>query len=189
MRAAQLAVSRGEFEQMTIRSLARTLDVSPMALYRHVRDKDDLVDEVVNRLLSRKWQPRASRDDWKAWTTEAAEKFRDFLIRQPAALHLYLRHPVTSTTSVTRMNGMLDVLRAAGFDEATARRAYAAIHTYTIGFAALEASRARGTSLPEEPDQLTVELASFTTPTQFSVGLAYLLDGIATDLPRRKGRA
>lgn len=38
---------------------------------------------------------------------------------------------------------MMRVLRQAGIGEATARSAYGAVHTYTLGFAALEASRAR----------------------------------------------
>jgi AcrR family transcriptional regulator len=51
---------------MTIRSLAAELGVAPMSLYRHVRNKDDLIDEVVDRLLARAWKPGASisRDPW-----------------------------------------------------------------------------------------------------------------------------
>ena len=36
---------------MTIRGLAADLDVAPMSLYRYIRDKDDLMDEVVEELL------------------------------------------------------------------------------------------------------------------------------------------
>jgi hypothetical protein len=39
---------------------------------------------------------------------------------------------------------MLEVLAAAGFNEEEALRTYATFHTYTIGFAALEASRSNG---------------------------------------------
>ena len=45
-------VKAGGYEEMTIRSLAAGLGVSPMSLYQHVRDKDDLIDEVVDRLLA-----------------------------------------------------------------------------------------------------------------------------------------
>jgi AcrR family transcriptional regulator len=53
---------------MTIRSLAADLGISPMALYHHVRDKDDLLDEVVDRLLVRAWKPRVDPTDGRAWT-------------------------------------------------------------------------------------------------------------------------
>jgi TetR/AcrR family transcriptional regulator, tetracycline repressor protein len=176
--AAEKIVSRGDFERMTIRSLAGELDVSPMALYRHVRSKDDLLIEVVDRLFAPRWQPRANRANWRAWTSEAAERFRNFLISQPAALYVYLQHPVVSPTSVARMAAMLDVLRSAGFGEVAARRAYAAVHTYTLGFAALEASRARAESSDDAADELSKELAAFTTPRQFKEGLTFLLDGV-----------
>ena len=49
---------------------------------------------------------------------------------------------MVSPAAVTRMEAVMAVLRQALGDEQSAQRAYAAIHTYTIGFAALEASRA-----------------------------------------------
>ncbi len=163
---------------MTIRSLAAELGVAPMSLYRHVRDKDDLLNEVVDRLLARAWRPRTDQGNWRAWVTEAADNLRRFLVTQPAALHVYLQHPVVSHSAITRMEAMLEVLRSAGADEAAARRAYGAIHTYTVGFAALEASRAGWTPPGEATGGVAFQLATYTTPRQFAVGLRYLLDGI-----------
>ena len=149
-----------------------------MALYRHVHNKDDLLIEVVDRLFAPRWQPRANRGNWRAYTAEAAERLRRFLVTEPAALYVYLEHPVVSPTSVARMDAMLEVLRAAGFDNQGAERAYAAVHTHTVGFAALEASRARAVRPDEPTDELHKKLASFTTPRQFKQGLTFLLDGI-----------
>jgi TetR/AcrR family transcriptional regulator, tetracycline repressor protein len=190
-------VRRGGYEQMTIRSLAADLGISPMALYHHVRDKDDLLDDVVDRLLARAWKPRADPTDWRAWIVEAADKLRHLLVAQPAALHVYLAHPVTSPAALVRMDSVMAVLRQALGDEHSAQRAYAAIHTYTVGFAALEGSRSgwqppqdrqattarTGRSrdpqrpLSENPD-LVQRLAAYTTADQFRQGLNYLLDGI-----------
>src|SRR6185312_12872137 len=94
--AALRAVNEGRYEQMTIRSLAADLGVGAMSLYRHVRDKDDLLVEVTNRLLASTWKPRARRNDWQAWSAEAAERLRELLVKQPGALHVYLRRPVVS---------------------------------------------------------------------------------------------
>jgi TetR/AcrR family transcriptional regulator, tetracycline repressor protein len=179
IRAAVTTVRAGGYEKMTIRSLAAELGVSPMSLYRHIRDKDDLLDEVVDRLLARAWRPAVPEDDWQAWVIQASAKLRAFLVSQPAALHVYLQHPVVSPAAVERMNAMLDVLRRAGADEATARRAYGAVHTYTIGFAALEASRARRAGGRGDVSSLARELAAYTTTEQFMDGLRYLLDGIS----------
>jgi AcrR family transcriptional regulator len=175
--AIRVVKSRG-YEQMTIRSLAAELAVSPMSLYRHVRDKDDLLDEVVDRLLARSWRPRADKKDWRAWVAEAANKLRCFLVSQPAGLHVYLQHPVVSPAAISRMNAMMSVLREALGDEQAARDAYAAIHTFTVGFAALEASRTSWTAADDGTDDLARQLAAYTTAQQFDKGLAYLLEGI-----------
>ena len=176
--AAVEIVGAGGYEEMTIRGLAAQLGVAPMSLYRHIRDKDDLLDEVVDRLLAKAWRPSAPEDDWQEWVIEAAANLRSFLVSQPAALHVYLRHPVVSPAAVERMDTMMDVLRRAGAGEQTARRAYGALHTYTIGFAALEASRARSAPGTRNVSGLAQQLAAYTTTEQFMTGLRYLLEGI-----------
>lgn len=174
-------VRSGDYDQMTIRRLASDLGVGPMSLYRHIRDKDDILDEVVDRLLAQAWQPKASPQDWVAWVTEASQKLLSFLVSQPAALHVYLQHPVVSPAAVERMEAMLEVLTAGLGDERRAQNAYAALHTYTVGFAALQASR-QGWKAPEgSGSRLAERLAAYTTSRQFLEGLSYLLDGIAAD--------
>jgi TetR/AcrR family tetracycline transcriptional repressor len=179
--AAVKIVRAGGYEHMTMRSLASRLGVSPMALYRHIDDKDDLLDEVVDRLLAKAWRPSAAEDDWQAWLIEAAVKLRHFLVSQPAALHVYLRHPVVSAAALERMNAMLDVLRQAGLDEQVAGNAYGALHTYTVGFAALEASRSGWTPADGQAD-VSRQLAAYTGTDQFKAGLRYMLEGIAPNL-------
>jgi AcrR family transcriptional regulator len=186
IRAAELIVVERGLHEVSVRKLAAELGVAPMSIYRHVSDKDDLLNAVVDRLLRDVWQPNRDPGDWRGWIIEAADKLRRFLVEQPAALHVYLHHPVVSTNAVARMNAMMDVLRDALRDEACARSAYAAIHTHTIGFAALEATRnaSRDHAPPTTPkpaapaDELSRQLASYTTETQFVDSLNYLLNGI-----------
>lgn len=181
--AATGIVTAGGHEEMSIRGLAASLGVAPMSLYRHIRDKDDLLGEVTDRLLTDVWRPAAAEDDWQSWITEAASRLRDFLVSQPAALHVYLRHPVVSPAALERMNAMMRVLRRAGLSEVAARSAYGALHTYTIGFAALEASRAQSAPGGETPGGqaggVGRQLAAYTTTGQFITGLHYLLRGIS----------
>jgi AcrR family transcriptional regulator len=179
IRAAVKTVRSRGYEELTIRGLAADMGVAPMSLYRHVRDKDDLLDAVVDRLLARVWRPRASPEDWQAWVAEAADRLRNFLVSQPAALHVYLRHPVVSPAAIARYEAMIAVLRRSGADERGIVTAFAAIHTHTIGFAALQASRAREALDRPPSDAFSVQLAAFTTPAQFAEGIRYLLEGIA----------
>jgi TetR/AcrR family transcriptional regulator, tetracycline repressor protein len=176
--AATRAVAKGGFEKMTMRSLAADLGVAPMSLYNHVRDKDDLLEDVIDGMLAKAWKPRAKTSDWQTWIAEAAEKLRHFLVSQPAALHVYLRHPVVSPAAVARMAAMMDVFHKSGINDDVADRAYAAVHTYTIGFAALQASRGRWERPTETIDPLAARLGAYTNRQQFAVGLRYLLEGV-----------
>jgi TetR/AcrR family tetracycline transcriptional repressor len=194
VRAAHRVVMAGGYQALSIRGLAGDLGVAPMSLYRHIRDKDDLLDEVVDRLLARAWRPAAGEDDWHAWLVEAASKLRAFLVEQPAALHVYLRHPVVSPAAIERMLAMMRVLRGAGLSEETAQSAYGALHTYTIGFAALEASRASWAPEVSGTSDLAKRLAAYTTTAQFTEGLRYQLEGISSKITadreeRRSGQA
>jgi TetR/AcrR family transcriptional regulator, tetracycline repressor protein len=182
--AAVSIVRGGGYEEMSIRRLAAELGIAPMSLYRHIRDKDDLLGEVVNRLLEQVWRPVAAEDDWQEWIVEAATSLRRFLVAEPAALRVYLRHPVVSPAAVARMDAMMRVLRRAGLDEATARSAYGAVHTYTIGFAALEASRAGWVPDNDGVTSLARQLAAYTTAGQFVEGLRYLLEGVGRHAKR-----
>lgn len=177
--AALRVVRRAGYGHLTIRSLAAELGASPMSLYRHVRDKEDLLDEVVDRLLDESWRPKASEDDWRAFLSEACERLRRLLVNESAALEVFLSHPVVSPASVERMETLLRCLRKAGLTESGARRAYAAVQTYTVGFAALEAGRAGWSPPGDDPEDLPHQLALLTTARQFSEGLEYMLEAIA----------
>lgn len=164
---------------MTIRSLAAKLNVAPMTLYGHVKDKDDLLGEVVDRLLADRWEITAPKSDWRRWIASVADRLRKFLVSQPAALQVYLKSPVTTPSAIRRMEAMLSVLGQATGDSEAAQHAYAAIHTYTLGFAALEASRSKSGREPGEADPIARQLGAYTSSRQFNEGLEYLLDGIA----------
>jgi TetR/AcrR family transcriptional regulator, tetracycline repressor protein len=183
--AAKAEIEAGRYEQMTIRLLASRLGVAPMSLYRHVKDKEDLLNEVVDRMLAELWRPETDPSDPWTWFTESADRLRAFLVDQPAALHVFLSHPVTTPVALARLRTALGVLESAGLDEPAARRLYAAVHTYTLGFAALQASRARWLATHDEiADPDAAWLAALSGPQQFSDGLAALIAGA-----RRSGKS
>src|ERR1700684_3318339 len=72
--AAISEIHAGRYNEMTIRSLATELGVAPMSLYRHIRDRNDLLDEVTDRLLSLSWRPTVGTENWQKWTSDAATR-------------------------------------------------------------------------------------------------------------------
>lgn len=99
------------------------------------------------------------------------------------AVALFTRRPVTTPAARQRLAAAVDVLSAAGFASDAAVRAYAAVHTYTVGFSALEAARrSAAVNRPDAgaPDDDEAALISaFVNEEQFAHGLRALLRGLS----------
>jgi AcrR family transcriptional regulator len=193
---------QGALDRLTIRRLADDLDVTPMALYRHVRDKDDLLEQVTDVLVARAGLPDPALD-WEVCLATLAHSLRGVLRSQPAAVAAYARRPQTSAAALSRLEVGLASLHDAGFPPDKAVEAYAAVHTYTIGFCALESTRHRAAGIDDtsvadpgdhdqpEDDPVARERAaieSFVTEEQFELGLRALVRGLAQELDRGSQR-
>src|SRR5207247_1420609 len=71
LEAAVRLADEGGIESLTMRKLARALDVEAMSLYNHVANKDDLVDGIVDLVVSEIDLP-ATADDWETAIREYA---------------------------------------------------------------------------------------------------------------------
>jgi AcrR family transcriptional regulator len=180
--AARQQVEEEGLRALSSRSLAARLEVTPMALYRHVADMDEIVGSVVDDLLSELGTP-APTEDWRAWIEALAQDLRGLLDAHPDALALFTRRPITSPAARRRLEAAVEVMVAAGFTPPEATRAYAAVHTFTIGFCSLEHGR-RQTPVPagllDAPDDPTsAAIRGFVSEQQFSWGLRALVAGLA----------
>ena len=83
--AVALADSEG-LDAVTMRRLAETLEVVPMALYKHVADKDDLLAGMVDLLVDdMEVPPPASRPQWREGVREALHGARRVVQAHPWA--------------------------------------------------------------------------------------------------------
>jgi TetR/AcrR family tetracycline transcriptional repressor len=185
--AARAQVDDAGLESLSSRTLAARLDVTPMALYRHVEDMDEVIGVIVDRLLEDLGTPPPS-PDWQSWLEQLAQAFRADLRTHPDMLALFARRPITSPAARQRLQAAIDVLGGAGFSTDEATRAYAAVHTYTIGFSALEEGRRR-TPAPSGPldapdDPASVTIRGFVSEDQFVHGLRALIVGLGSADPR-----
>jgi AcrR family transcriptional regulator len=154
------AAERGELQQVTMRGLAEQLGVTPMALYAHVEDKDDLLDEVLDHVLRRDASPRpfSPDDGWRSWMIDFAEQLYAALAGHPALFDRYCRRPVGAPAALERMEAATTVLSTAGFDDDASVDVYANVIMLVLGFTALDSGLA--------------------SPARFRHGLTVLLDGL-----------
>jgi TetR/AcrR family tetracycline transcriptional repressor len=114
-RALRLADSDG-LEAVTIRRLAKELGVTPMALYWHFKNKDELLLGVVDHVLSSVRADPAAGDPWQDRLRVVFETVVNVMRRHPslpALLHLVDKMQTESFTRAT--NDTLALLTDAGF--------------------------------------------------------------------------
>lgn len=122
-RAMEVADAEG-LPALTIRRLSVALGVTPMAVYRHVRDKSHLLDLMADRLLAdldRGTRPPAGSDaePWEERLRRLLNSYQTVLAAHPATPHLVTR-PFVSTAGLRVSESLLDIFQSAGFspDEA-----------------------------------------------------------------------
>jgi AcrR family transcriptional regulator len=168
----------GEPNGVSLRRLATELRVTPMALYRHVQSRDDLLIEIADVLLAERGLPNR-RLGWQRYLQALAEALRELLVEWPVLTTVFGRQPLTTPAAKLRLSVTVDVLRKAGFSRTSAISAYGAVHIFTIGFCALEAGRADFVAEPgPQDDWERIAIEGFVSPQQFNVGLGALLRGL-----------
>jgi AcrR family transcriptional regulator len=124
----------GGLEALTMRQLADELEVAPMALYRHVANKDDLIDAMVDVVFSEIGVP-AGGPDWKTAMRQRGIALRDVLARHRWAIGLMEARRSPGPANLRHHDAVIGKLRAAGFDVAMAAHAYSLLDSYIYGFA------------------------------------------------------
>jgi AcrR family transcriptional regulator len=136
--ALQLADEQG-LAAVTMHAVARRLHVTPMALYRHVADKDAILDGLVELLLTE--YPRPSAEGrWDERLVALADGIRATARRHPAVFPLLLTRPAVTPTARRVRNAVQAALREGGLPDPEAARAERLISTAVLGFAASEAA-------------------------------------------------
>ena len=135
--ALRLADEHG-LEAVTMHAVARSLRVTPMALYRHVDDKNALLDGLVELLLTEYPLPPAGR--WDERLTTLAAAIRDTARRHPAVFPLLLTRPAVTPAARAARDAVHAALREGGLPESEIARAERLISTAVLGFAASEAA-------------------------------------------------
>jgi AcrR family transcriptional regulator len=121
---------------LTMRTLATRLGVVPGALYRHVRNKEQLQDLLLDGVLAEVDCHLDPSQPWTQQLTVLAHRLREVLEGHPGVAGLLqLRDPL-GPHSLAVAEAFLRPLQAAGFGEREAGLAFFLVIDYTTGFAA-----------------------------------------------------
>ena len=185
--ALRLADDRG-LVALTMRALASELEVSPMALYNHVRDKDELVDLMVDLMLG-EVDCSASQGDWAAQLRALVCSYHQVLSAHRGLARIYSVGVRLGPHGLLIMERTLGLLLRAGFSAPDAADAFYALYTYTVGFHQMGRIATLDAPTPDSgtDDQLPRPMAKYGSalpPEQIPsvVAVGAHLDGV-----RRKG--
>jgi AcrR family transcriptional regulator len=175
--AAAFALADAEgIDGLSMRRLAEELDAAPMALYRHVANKDDLLDGMIDTVFGELDFPVTS--GWRTAMRDRALGMRDALLRHPWAVGL-MEAGTPGPESLRHHNATMGCLREdAGLPFGAAVHAYSVMDSYVYGFALQQ------TTLPfRDSDEAVEEGArrqraaeSVITPEAFAETYPFLFD-------------
>ncbi|MGW0808215.1 TetR/AcrR family transcriptional regulator [Nonomuraea sp. NPDC002799] len=204
--AAALAIAdRDGLSGVTMARVADALGGSPMSLYRHLNDKQELLDAVVDLALSE--SPRIAQDGrpWRVRLEEFGLESRRNTLRHPALVEIHLENSVRGPGAAAVGLDIIDLLHKAGFDDDSSIRGYMSLRNYLLGAMAWEISRFRGggeefahqvvnTFVHEDtpadsPLRRLGDVLAVDPEAQFMFGFRCLLDGFEAELRRIKRRA
>jgi AcrR family transcriptional regulator len=134
--AIELADREG-IDALSMRRLGQSLGVEAMALYRHVRDKDDLLDGVVEAVVAGIDLPPKDADrakDWRADMRTLAIDSRQQMLRHPWAPPLLVRRTTVGPATLRHVDTVLGILSRAGFSIEMAHHALHVLGSRVFGF-------------------------------------------------------
>jgi AcrR family transcriptional regulator len=130
--AVELA-DRDGIESISMRKLAPELGVEAMSLYTHVRNKDDLLDGMVDAVVS-KIPTSADGADWKASLRQMVRAARGVMLRHPWTPHALQTRSTPGPAGIRYFNAVLGILRKGGFSIAQAHHALHVLGSRLFGF-------------------------------------------------------
>ncbi len=133
LQAAVDLADEGGIGAVSMRKLGQRLGVEAMALYRHVHDKDDLLDGLVEVVLAEIERP-APDHDWKVAIRDQALAARRVMLRHPWAPRLLEERAVGGPAFLDHVESVLSTLLAAGFSVALAHHALHVLSSRLFGF-------------------------------------------------------
>ncbi len=200
---AALAIVDAEgLDALSMRRLGRTLGVEAMSLYHHVKDKDALLDLLIDRVYEG-LEIGDPPDDWPGRLTAYCGALRAALTRHPNMMPAVATRPVMSTSTMGLVELSLEEFTSIGLDPQTARRVLAVSVSFIMGHVLSEvgARPELGGHSPEDVERFRAALGRDEFPlvvtalgerspdrdAEFALGVSFLIEGIRATLGERPG--
>ncbi len=196
LRAALDLVDESGIDSLTMRELGQRLGVEAMSLYNHVENKDDILDGMIDLVVSEIDLPS---DDvgWREAMRRRAVSAREAFARHPWASALIDSRETSGPERLHYFDWVIGTLRRAGFSVELAVHAFSVMDSYVYGFGRQQLNASAGeadthetaetflSAIPaDEFPYLTEVFTEYILRTgyderaDFDFGLGLILDGL-----------
>jgi AcrR family transcriptional regulator len=179
---------------LTMRRLATRLGCSPMALYRHVATKQDLIRAISEHYLVDIDLPDTDGLPWDEAIIAVVSVLHHAVLERTALVEIVAFQHVDAAVIFRAEEVILGALRAAGLSDRDAVRGLSVITSYTVGATQRRAEQRAGSPAAVHRMQRLLQLPADTFPTvralagelvsvdlelSFEDGLRLLLRGVS----------
>jgi AcrR family transcriptional regulator len=196
LRAALDLADESGIDSLTMRELGQRLGVEAMSLYNHVENKDDILDGMVDLVVSEIDLPSGDVH-WREAMRRRAVSAREVFARHPWASVLIDSRQSSGPERLRYFEWVIGTLRRAGFSAQLAVYAFSAIDSYVYGFGRQQLNISAGRADSQETAEaflaavpadrfphLTEVITEYILPigydesADFEFGLGLILDGL-----------
>jgi AcrR family transcriptional regulator len=177
LRRAVALADEGGVDALSMRRIAQTLGVVPMALYKHVANKNELLDGVIDVVVG-EIDPPASGTGWKTAVRLRVLSARRMLLRHPWAAGVIESRAKARTTPtpvlLEYLDSMIGIFRAGGFSIDLVHHAMHVMGSRLLGFSQ-ELFEDKSDAEPD-PDAVPPEEMAARYPHVVELAMAVLHD-------------
>jgi AcrR family transcriptional regulator len=133
LEAGVALADRSGLDNLSMRKLGQELGVDAMAIYRHIKGKDDLLDGVAEVVIGEIERP-PPRDDWIQDLRGIVMAARRVMLRHPWAPRVLEERGTAGPNALAHIDAVLATLIAGGFTMETAHHALHVLSSRIFGF-------------------------------------------------------
>lgn len=196
LEAGLALLERDPGAELSMRGLAAELGTAPMSLYRHVANREDLLDGINRLALESLRLEVPAEGEWRERALAWMRGLREELHAHPAVAPLLRLQGSLAPTLIRVLESLLRVMRDAGFQGRDAALAVRVLTWFTMSFTTNELARGSPRSDPGSFEALSAEnlsqapelaallphFADIDVDEIFETSARLLLDGLARSL-------
>ena len=147
-------------DSLSMRRLAQELDVVPMALYKHVANKDELLDGILDVVVG-EIDPARTEPDWKTAVRDRILSARRALLRHPWASRVMESRTQPTPVVMAYMDSMIGMFIAGGFSIDLTHHVLHAMGSRLMGFSQELFNDQADPDAPMQPEMFEAMAATY----------------------------